>query len=415
VLPVLLIFVVAFGLRVAWMRHSYPDDIVFTSNPLLFGDEVFYYFAAASLAAGEAYRDPLTGELTSLFPPGYPFALTPLFVVFGTHLLVAKLLNVTVSALTAVLVYALAARVADRRAGLLAGGLMAVWPSQVLFSALVMTEPLFVALSVVLVLALTAWLRDRAGVSAWQAVALGLLLGYMGLVRAEALLLLGAVPALWLLSGVSWRNAVGAAPLLLLGAALVIAPWTARNYARFDEFILLRGGESDPSRVIRIGLSVDYEKWQQYKNEQLAPDGFGAIAGDYAREPWQVAVVGGKKLHDLFERDDPMHYVRARWLEIYYQDPPLSDAEAGRWTALSNWYYYVVAGWAVLSAPLWWPRVRGPLRVVLWFSVSWTLVYALFVPDFRYHFPIIPMLCVLAACGAIAAWGALGKRRDGRA
>lgn len=410
-LPVLLIFAVAFGLRVAWMEHTFPEDILFATDPVLFGDEVYYFHTARDLAIGEGYRDPFTLAYTATFPPGYPLLLTPVFIAFGPHLLLAKLLNVALSALAAVLVYALATLVTDKRTGVLAGGLMALFPSQILFSGLIMTEPLFVALSIVLVLALTVWLRDRSSVRAWQAIALGLLLGYMSLVRAEALLLLGAVPALWLLSGVSWRSTATATPLLLLGAALVIAPWTARNYARFDEFILLRGdGAGDPSRVVRIGLSKDYETWKTWENRELEPEGFTEILGFYAREPWQVPIVGGKKLRDLFERDDPIYYVRGQWLEVYFQ-APLSDAEAERWTLLSNWYYYVVAGWAVLSAPLWWPRARGPLRVVLWFSISWTLVYVLFVPDFRYHFPIIPMLCVLAACGAIAAWDALVKRR----
>lgn len=409
-LPVLLIFCVAFGLRVAWMEHTFPEDILFAKDPVLFGDEVFYYHTADSMATGGGYRDPYTLELTSDFPPGYPFLLTPFFVVFGPHLLVAKLLNVTLAALTPVLVYALGTVVSGRRTGVLAGGLMALFPSQVLFSGLIMTEPLFVALSAVLVLALTVSLRSRTGVRAWQAIALGLLLGYMSLVRAEALLLLGAVPVLWLLAGTSWRNVARALPVLLIGATIVIAPWTARNYARFDEFILLRGGAGDSSRVVRIGLSPDYETWKTWENRLLEPDGFGAILGDYAREPWQVAIVGEKKLRDLFVRDDPIYYVRGQWLEVYFQ-APLSDAEAERWTLLSNWYYYVVGGWAVLSAPLWWRRLSGPLLASGWFAVAWTLVYALFVPDFRYHFPILPMVCVLAACGAVAVWDAIAGRR----
>jgi hypothetical protein len=222
-----------------------------------------------------------------------------------------------------------------------------------------------------------------------------------------------------LLAGVSWGGIARATPLLVFGAAVVIAPWSARNYARFDEFILLRGGEGTPSRVIRIGLSTDYRTWQEYENEHLEPDGWRGIAGDYAREPWQVAAVAGKKLQDLYGRDDPMHYVRAGWLDVYFQAPPLSDAEADRWTLLSNWYYYVVGGWAVLSAPLWWRRLRGPLLAAGWFAASWTLVYLLFAPDFRYHFPVIPMLCLFAACGAVSAWDRLvtpsltGKRVSG--
>ena len=409
---VVLIFCVGFALRVAWTFHSYPDNIVFTTDPVLYGDEQFYNFTARSLAAGEGFRDPFTHEFTTAFPPGYPMVLASFLVVFGRHLLVAKLLNVSLAALTGVLAYALATVVCDRRAGIVAGGLMALFPGQILFSSLIMTEPLFTVLSVLLVLWLTVWLRSAGGLSYQQAGLLGLSLGFMSLVRAEALLLVPALPVLWKLAGVPWRRIARCSAVLLGTALLVLAPLTARNYARFHEFILLRGGSGDPARVLRIGLSTDYNNDYKYGYLHEEPKGLGSILRDYADRPWLGATVPGRKLADLYGTDDAIYYVRGEWLSVYYQPPILSDREAAGWARLSNWYYYAVGAVVLLGTPVWWSRWRGPLLALLWFIASWTLMHLIIAPDFRYHFPLIPMVCVLAALAIIGAWDIVtGKRR----
>ncbi len=398
------IFAVALGLRIAWILHINPDPLQATAFSGGIYDSQMYYAGALGLAAGKGYVDPWLGEPTATFPPGYPLVLAGLFKLFGPSLLAAKLFNAVLGAITAVLVYALGAKIAGRRAGIVAGGLMALFPSQIFFSTTIMTEPLFVMLCVILALLLLAWVGEGRAASWWQMLAIGALLGYMSLVRVEAILLVPAVVALWKLSGVSWRRLVWQAPVLLASIALVITPWTMRNYDQFGEVIMVRGSNDDVSRVVRIGLSPDYDN--RYKYEWLAeePASWDELWTYYREMPSELALVFGSKLRHLFGSDGILDWVQGR-----YQAPPLSPTEVTLWTSVSNAYYFTVGAVALLGAPLWFTRRDRRRLLIVWFVASWTLANLIFVPTTRYHFPLIPMLCVLAALALSGGWDAIRK------
>jgi hypothetical protein len=72
----------------------------------------------------------------------------------------------------------------------------------------------------------------------------------------------------------------------------------------------------------------------------------------------------------------------------------------------ANAYYFVTIGWAGLGLLLWFRR-RDPRRTFCLIIVACLLVAPLaFFGDPRFHFPIVPLLCVVAANGVVAAWQA---------
>ena len=146
------IFCLAFVIRIAWLFYVNPDPFDGEYFSRGYYDAIFFYKAAESLAAGEGYREPDFLQLSAAWPPGYPITLMILFVIFGTNLVVAKLFNVFLAGIGAVLIYTLATMIRGQRAGIVAGILMAFFPSQIFFSVMVLTEPLFVVLSTTLVL-----------------------------------------------------------------------------------------------------------------------------------------------------------------------------------------------------------------------------------------------------------------------
>ena len=405
---VAVIFVLASVLRIAWIAYVSTDPLE-SVGPLGIGgrsDEVFYYGSAQSLAAGDGFLNPLSGRHSALLGPGYPFALASLFAVFGSHLIVAKLFNVFLGAATAVLVDVLATRIRDQRTGIVAGVLTALFPSQVFFSTVLMTEVFFVALSAALVVLLLMWVVEKERLAVWQVMAVGLLVGFMSLVRVEAVLLGPAVVVLWKLSGRRWGEVLRFTPLLLVGMVLVIGPWTARNYARFDEFILVRSSSDTPARVLQIGLSPDFDDGEKYVLQGKDPPTFVDSFEHYRSYTLDIFVTAGRKLDDLFGKDADL-----RWIQGFHDPPPLSRDEVIWWSNLANPYYFAVGLVALAGAPFWLSLRNRRLMLIVWFIGSWSLIHLMFIPTTRYHYPIIPMMCVLAAFVLVSVWDRVAGRR----
>lgn len=204
------------------------------------GDALFYKFTAAHLAAGDGYVSPLRfftdGHLapTAEHPPLFSLFLA-LFVKLGANGITSQ--RLIVSGICGALVVAgvglLGRRAAGERAGLIAAGFAAFFPTLVTADTSGESESLF---GVLLVLALLAAYRllDRRDMK--SALALGAAIGLGTVARNEALLLLPLLalpvalrggPGRWLRLGVTCAVAV-----------VLVAPWVVRNWSVFDRPLL---------------------------------------------------------------------------------------------------------------------------------------------------------------------------------
>jgi hypothetical protein len=132
------------------------------------------------------------------------------FALFGRWLgdgiLAMEPLNLAYYLTILVLVYRLGEELADRRVGLAAAGVVAVWPSFLLHTTQLLRDPLYVAALLMLVLILSGWL-PRAG--SWRQ---GAATGALGAL---------ACAVLWAVRGQMWELTVAA---VLLGLGL-LALW----------------------------------------------------------------------------------------------------------------------------------------------------------------------------------------------
>ena len=397
----LAIFALAILLRSLWVAYLNMDP----------GHDGWgYWFAANSLADGDGFRDPFAEDVyTSRVTPGWAFVLTGIIFIFGSNLIAAKAFNIIVGSITAVLVYFIGTKLRDQRTGIVAGGLMAVFPSQIYFTTTLMTETLFVMLSVTLVLLLMLWLAGSQSIKLWQALVIGLLLGYMSLVRAETILLAPAAIVLMKLCGSRWRQVALYAPLLLIGMAIVITPWTVRNYIRFDEFILIRSASANGTFApIRTGLSPHFDTLTVMGGKSPT---FRTSYEYYRDDPLEIPKQVWRKLDSFYGNDDHFLYFIEPVFALRTSVPALAPDVESRWAALGNVFYYVVAGAALFGAPFWLAKRDRRLLIILWFTASWNLIFLASVPLTRYHFAIIPMITVLAAVVFVSAWEWLARRK----
>jgi 4-amino-4-deoxy-L-arabinose transferase-like glycosyltransferase len=211
-------------------------------------DGHYYDFGARRIAAGLGYSDDVIVNGQPVwhpwchYPVGYSGFLGAVYRVFGSGPHVATVANALTGALLVAVVHRLARHATSTWRARIAALLTAASPGLIVYSALLMTEPL-AALGTML----SAWLFVRGQVTTvaprarlWHTVAAGVTLGLTILVRPQSLLcapalLFLALPAGSLRAGLrALRPALVATSLAGAAAALVVAPWTARNCRVMD-------------------------------------------------------------------------------------------------------------------------------------------------------------------------------------
>lgn len=260
----------ALGIRYYYVTHAQVFQPV--NQPNVRADAVEYYNYAFNLATHGVFSkappgtSPLTGD--SFRDPGYPVFLAGWMKMFGqwdSWYAAVLLSQALLSALTVVLMLALARRWMPLGWLAAAGVLMAVWPHSVAMSSYLLSETLFgflVALG--LVLLRVALDRQRAG---WAAAS-GIGFSLAALTNA---VLIPFAPLLALYLFVRKKaNGIFCASLAIAALA-VISPWAMRNS-------LIHGTGKDSSSSGRALINLVQGSWPSMHSAYQAsmkhdPDG----------------------------------------------------------------------------------------------------------------------------------------------
>lgn len=409
----------AFLLRIVWVLYA-------TADPLdgRFNDSVFYHLVATHLAGGGGYTNPFTFLPTAQFAPGYPFFLTGLYWLFGPHLTVAELANVALGAATVGVVYLLALRLFDSISARIAAFLLAVFPGQILFASVVYSETLFTFLFVLgLLLALVA--RKQPPGSAWLwLLAFGLVAGAAALVRGAGLTLLIIGPAYWALTRLDWRVTVRWSALAIVMAGLLIAPWTVRNLVTMDAPLLIsssagsnfwQGHNAAASGGDDAAVGQLLERYgpltEPGAEVRVSNAGYREGLRFAVTNPGEELLLIGKKFQALYLNGDIIALDINEWSG---QRPFIASGLRSALKLLSDSFYYAVF-FVALFALLRWAvqRGQGPLLPVIAFTALTLGHVVLFFGSPRYHFPMIPLLCLFAGW-ALAALPLLRAPLGGR-
>jgi 4-amino-4-deoxy-L-arabinose transferase-like glycosyltransferase len=423
----LALFLLALVLRGAWVAAINPDPL-----DGRFDDTLFYDRSATALADGKGYIN-FEKKPTARWPIGYSGLVASLYVVFGPNLLAPKALNVFLGAATVVAVYVLGARLFDRRVGLVAAALLALFPSQIFFSTLVMTEVLFAALLTLVALLVVLWtLPPKADPpstegderpAAYKVLLLGLLVGYGAITRGEGSVVVVAVLLIWWLARTGWRPFLRRSALLLVGVAVVMTPWSIRNFITFKAPVfvstamgsaLWQGNRADAYSPHDYGFDtkfydeyadVPYPKKEVEMNNAAMREAVDFIVHNPGTETGLLF----KKIYNLY-REDAIGLI---WIDQHGGQHSIPDSARPKLETVADAYYFVVLGWVVLTVPFWFSfRDRSRFLLPLMILVL-TAAHLVFIPNPRYHFAFIPILCLLAAQGAVAVWQRLKVARRG--
>lgn len=414
-------------------------------------DGHYYHLGASRIAEGLGYSENVLSHGVSLwkpwahYPVGYSALLSVFYRVFGSHLLVAPLLNAVLGAATAILVHRIAlAHLGPTRARV-AGGVAALHPGLIAYCPLVMTE---IASAFLLVMLVWTLLHFRGR---WHAAILGgALLGVLTLMRPASLLL---VPLIALSEPRPFARAALRSAVTLGVALLVVLPWTARNCVRMDSCALVstNGGWN-----LAIGAITETGRFQTLRGVDGCPVVTGQVQQDdcWAQVGWRKIkaapghwlALAPKKLAQTFNHESfAVEYVReadpgawpderreaARGLLTAAHLGLLAAAalsivavplgrlrrkeqywQIGLLVLLSGLIFYGVADeqhpfhWLVVAAPVLAflplpgrPYLGGLGRLVMATVLLTALTHVVFFGEDRYHLFLSPLLCVLAAAG----------------
>ncbi len=391
----------ALALRLAWVLLANP-------NPSLAGgDGPFYLHLANQIARGNGMQ--FNGMPMAVVGPVYPAYLAGLQLLVGEPLIqeTARVGQALLSAVLALVLYAIGCRLHSTAAGLWAAGLFALDLRFIVEAGSISTETLF---SLMLMLTVLAYLQARAHAKpAWWMLA-GVLAGLTALTRAVAQLLPFVLLAhVWLQRRprVAGRHQL----LLLAGFAVAVAPWVARNWVVFGSPSIGEGGAAHFwLGATGSGMWTGNEQMMvDVERLRIAPgspqfaylaDAFHTILGNPAR------YIGLRLQRMLGAYAQPFGTVAVAGV---FGDVSLKAA-AGTWRTavamlaypvfwLKLWIYFWHFGSVLLSAACvarYW-RKPGvwllPLLVIGYMSV----LYAMLTIIPRYLFPIMPLYVLLAA------------------
>lgn len=409
------VFFVALALRVGHVL-AIRDAPFFSA---LIVDAAAYDAWAQRLAGGD-----WLGSEVFYQAPLYPYFLGVVYALFGRDLLLVRLVQAVLGALSCVWVALAAREYFSRPVGWWAGLLLACYPPAIFFDSLLQKSVLDSFFLGLLLLA-AALARGRRAPLGW--VAAGAALGALSLTRENALLL-GAAVGAWIVfadRSIAARARLAGAAAFVGGLLLVLLPVGVRNLAIGGELtfttsqlgpnLYIGNNERADGGYVPLRWSHAGPEFERRDATELAEAALG--------RPLTPAEVSrywtGRAL--AFAIDNPGRWLRLmarKWLMVW-NDVELTDGDdletyRGFSPLLSvlggPWRFGVLVPLAVLGFCLTWRR-----RDRLWLLYACILILAgstaLFYVFARYRYPLAPLLVMFAGAALVEIPGRMSDPR----
>lgn len=386
-------------------------------NNFAFNDAFFYHSVAAMAADGKGFAT-LDGRPFGQWPPGYPFLLSLVYRVTGTSPLPGEFLNVALGAAAVPLIHSIALRCFGTVEARFCAIAMAILPGQIYFADVLMSEPMFVLMILILL-----WLIATRPPDFQTAALCGVLIGFSILTRGEGPMMFAMVLAAW------WPKLERidlARKLAVTGAvaALCVMPWTLRNYSVFGQFIPVStnfgstfwaghnanatGEQTYPPASLTAQAGPSNARFYQIEQSKVLQK---AATEWIAANPLKDVSLIPWRLLGLAQGDgDAIYY----WVNKTGDgNKPLTKPWADRLALVGDvGWYLLLTGFLVSLVVFGRSMLRnGVLRACLaYIAASLFLFGVVLYGQFRYHIPIEPMM-VLITAPLVSQLVAFRKRR----
>ena len=385
------IFILALAVRLAFVLF-FPS--------LYAPDTGSYEVIAQSLIKGDGFSSP-PGVPSVTRAPVYPLFLAGVYFLFGPSHIAVKLIQALLGAIGCIIICSIGREIFNRKVGLWSGVAMALYPPLISTAGFILSEELNIFLLAISILFLTRAIKKHQ--VGWYTLS-GIFMGLATLCRSATLLFPFFLYFTLLFSPFKKREFIYLSVFLLSMIAMV-APWTIRNYVRFNTFIPteIQGGRnlwvgsyfpSDGILPYSTTSAQEYKTPEDKEAYNKVGRGLSPIEADraYSREAIKNILNNSSGYLQLclekFERFwfwipggvEVLHpYPKIKWgvTIVYYL--VLLSAGLGLWVGLrTNW------------------RDKLPLlSIILYFTIMHILLFA--IP--RYRLPIMPYVLIFAVVG----------------
>jgi 4-amino-4-deoxy-L-arabinose transferase-like glycosyltransferase len=379
------LLVVALGIRVVVTLPALSNNQGFRM-----GDDDDYHRYAVSLVTHGQFSD---GMFRAYRMPLFPMFLAGIYFVFGIDPVRAQLLMTLVGVANVALAFLLGRQLGGLFIGLFAASIVAIDPSQIRFSGMLMTETLCVALLTSSLLA-CLWLREYGGLR-WAAV-VGVLLGCLILTRVNMLIVVPFV-CLWLLrygKGDLRMRAATCATIALM-CSLFLGAWVIRNFTVFGSFVpMTTGGGGVYYGIFNDATTAPQSIWRY---------------GIWRSQPLPAEIAGLNELaRDTWMRATAWSWVRAHpisALQVWLMQP------IHFWGIRSNnplAFLLLLLGIPGISALRNQANPNGILLGLMCIALTFMTLVTLGLS--RFNMPLVPALASLAGVGLVHIWAAIQQR-----
>ena len=398
-LPILMFVALIIRVIYLWLYQDMPQWDQLTV------DNYYHYHWAESIANGN-----YLGDTTNFRAPRYAFIRGLADTRFGVCSWVARILGLLIGMASIYCTYLLGRRAFSHQVGLVAAAVQSLTPIILYFEFELLLDMTFTLTLQLSLLALWRWLTDQRSIHLLVA---GVVTGLAAICRPTALVWASLV-ILWLpfMSG----NAIARLrrlAIFVIGLTLVIGPIFVRNLMIAD----------DPALIASQG-GINF-----YIGNNKTADGVSAKLPEPLGFNWrqrQVVDIAEKAVGHPLKPGEVSNYWTSRsldWISNYPGEAAslflkklyyfISNREASNNRDLRSFFaampllqynpisFAIIFGFGLLGALTVWRRggIRG--KSLIFLLLSYPPVVALFFFNSRFRLPILPLLIVLAAVGAL--------------
>lgn len=375
------------------------------------------------LWANEIVHSSFWGTGAYFRAPLYPYFLALLSWITGGSVLASKMLQVIVCAGTAWFVYSLAEKLFNRRVGIVAGTVYALYGTLVMYETMFLIPAIFLFFCVWALYRLVAYRQD----SRWKTWLLtGIILGLATISRPNILIVLPFL-MLWLYfqtdNDRSYLKRARRPALMLAGVLICIAPVTIRNLAVTGDFIAMssQGGinlylgnnpEADGLTMLMPEVDLDESvSWDMF--EKVTRTAAETESGRRLSESELSSFWTGKAFD--FIVSNPGRFLSLVWKKTVYLMTGFENSDnLDIYHQRSKSFLYSLLLW---REPIYFPfgllipltllgvyvlrKDFGKLLPIYIFVIAYIPSIVLFLVTARHRLPLVPFMIIIACAGTI--------------
>jgi len=416
--PYVAIFLFALAIRLVYLYEIIDQPIV----SILLGDAESY-----DAWAQEIVLKGWIGDRTFYQAPFYPYFLALVYTIGARDFILVRLAQILIGSASCVLLASAGTRYFNKKAGLVAGCLLALYAPAVFFDLLVQKAVLgmfFMCLLLFLVSRTTGPDNQRQP-GTWALI--GVSLACFALVRENALILIPAT-VIWMIihfRSEGWQRILVKGLFMGIGLCLIFFPVTLRNYVVGGEFILTTSqlgpnfyiGNNRAATGFYEPLVEGHSDWKFERSDakELAEAALGqGLTPNQVSDYWL-----DKTINDI--RDNPFGWLRLmgrKWLMVW-NSTETSDSESiyahYRFSSLLSllgqvFQFGILLPVAILGICLSWPN-RKQVWGLVWIWLCFAGSVALFFVFARYRHPMTAIMLLFAAAGLTYAYRQIAEKR----